>query len=37
MSLLYSNGYYTDSGLTNFGKALENLPILNSIYLNIDE
>ena len=25
---------FTDSGLTNFGKSLENLPALNSISLN---
>ena len=32
--LLYSNWKFTDSGLTNFGKSLENLPALNYIYLN---
>ena len=25
---------FTDSGLTNFGKSLENLPALNSISLS---
>ena len=25
---------FTDSGLTNFGKSLENLPALKSISLN---
>ena len=26
--------YFTDSGLTNFGKSFENLPALNFIILN---
>ena len=28
---------FTDSGLTNFGKFLENVPALNSISLNSAE
>ena len=32
--IFYSNRNFTDSGLTNFGKSLENLPALNSISLN---
>ena len=28
------NKNFSDSGLTNFGKSLENLPALNSISLN---
>ena len=31
----YSNRNFTDSGLTNLGKSLENLPALNSISLNL--
>ena len=27
---------FTDSGLTNFGKSLENIPTLNSISLNFE-
>ena len=27
----YSNENFTNSGLTNFGKSLQNLPALNSI------
>ena len=27
---------FTDSGLTNFGKSLENLPALNSISLDFE-
>ena len=30
----YSNRNFTDSGLTNFGKSLEDLTALNSISLN---
>ena len=36
MLLYYSNQNFTDSGLTNIGKSLENLPALNSISLNFD-
>ena len=34
--VFYSNRNFTDSGLTNFGKPLENLAALNSITLNFD-
>ena len=30
----HSNGKFTDSGLTNFGNSLKNLPKLNIISLN---
>ena len=30
----YSNYNFTDSGLTNLGKSLENVSALNSISLN---
>ena len=30
----YRNENFTDSGLTNFGKSLENVPTLNFISLN---
>ena len=32
--LFYSNKHFTDSALTNFGKSLENLLTLNSIFIN---
>ena len=32
----YSNENLTDSGLTNFGKSIENLLALNSISLNFN-
>ena len=31
---IYSNENFTDGGLSNFGKSLENLLALNSIYLS---
>ena len=34
--MFYRNRNFTDSGLTNFGKSLENLPTLNSISLNFE-
>ena len=32
----YRNENFTDNGLTNFGKSLENCPALNSISLNFE-
>ena len=40
ISFIYSffgNKKFTDSGLTNLGKSLENLPALNYISLAFDE
>ena len=42
MSLIFiiyfnSNKSFTDSGLTKFGKSLENVTTLNSISLNFNE
>ena len=34
--MFYRNENFTDSGLTNFGKVLENLPALHSIYLDFN-
>ena len=33
----YNNRNFTDNGLTNLGKSLENLLVLNSISLNFAE
>ena len=33
--MFYSNENFTDSGLTNFGKSLENLLALNFISLDV--
>ena len=33
--MFYSNENFTDSGLTSFGKSLENLPALNSIFFKL--
>ena len=35
--MFYSNKIFSDNGLTNFGKSLENHTALNSISLNFDE
>ena len=32
--IFYRNENFKDSGLTNFGKSVENLPALNSISLD---
>ena len=32
--MFYRNENFTDDGLTNFGKSLETLSILNSLSLN---
>ena len=34
--IFYRNRNFTDSGITNLGKSLENLPALNSISLNFE-
>ena len=34
--MFYRNKNFTDSALANFGKSLENLPALHSIYLDFN-
>ena len=34
--IFYSNKNFTDNGLTNFGKSIENVPTINSISLNFN-